>query len=426
MKYVIIGNGPAGIAAAVSIRENDKKGDITIVSAEENDTYSKCLLPDFLSGGVSERQLFIKNADFYDKNNIKLLRGRMVTEVNTEVRSVTTVDNRKKEALISYDELLIASGSKQVLPPVPGLKDANMYFLSTLNEAKKLLDGIRDAQEIVIIGAGYVGLEVACSLNRLGKTVTVIERLPVIVGGQLDERASKILIDSIREDGVRLILGTGVTGVSQSRNWTTKLLGLKRQQIISMSDHQEITADAIVVSAGSTPNLAFLKNSSIKSMTGIVVDRYMQTSQKGVYAAGDVVESIDAVTGNYKLSPIWPNAVIQGSVAGSNMAGVPKKFEHQISMQNASEFREIPLISIGLSSAAGLEYEEFVDDRSSERIYRKLIIEDNIVVGMIFLGDIRNAGVISALMKNKTNIARFKTNMLSPSFGYSEVSELVY
>lgn len=426
MKYVIIGNGPAGVAAAASIRTTDKKGTITIISAEEYDTYSKCLLPDFLSGSISEQQLFFKNHDFYDKNKIQLLRGQTVTEVVLQDKSVKMFDSAKKESSISYDKLLIASGNKQSLPPIPGLKESNMYFLGSLKDAKKLLAGVQKAQEIVVIGAGYVGLEVACSLNRLGKKVTVIERLPAIVGGQLDDRSSKVLKDGIEEDGVRLLLGTGVTGVSHNNNWATRFFGMKKRQIIALSNHQEIVADVIVVAAGSSPNIAFLSNAGIKSNRGILVDRYMQTSLKDVYAAGDIVEAIDAVSGNSTLSPIWPNAVIQGSVAGSNMAGCSTKFEAQISMQNASEFREIPLISMGLSSADGPDYEEFVDDRASERIYRKLIIKDDKVVGMIFLGDIHNAGVISALMKNKVNISKFKSNILSPSFAYSEVSELVY
>lgn len=426
MKYVIIGNGPAGVSAAVAIRNTDKKGDITIISADQYDLYSKCMLPDFLSGAISEEQLFVRNPDFYEKNNIHMQRSLVVTEVDVQNKTVKTVDGSKKQVSVTYDKLLIATGNKQSLPPVPGLKDSKMYFLGTLSDAKNLLAGVQKAEEVVVIGAGYVGLEVACSLNRLGKKVTVVERLPVIVGGQLDEHASKILKDSIEDCGVRLILGIGVTGVSQQSSWTTKLFNTKKKQVITLSDHQEITADVIVVAAGSSPNLAFIKDSGIKSNRGIPVDSYMQTSQKDVYAAGDVVESIDAVTGNLTLSPIWPNAVIQGSIAGSNMAGSSKKFDPQISMKNASEFREVPLISMGMSSATGPDFEEYVDDRSSEGIYRKLVIKEDVVVGLIFLGDIQNAGVISALMKNKVNISKFKSNILSPSFGYSEVSKLVY
>lgn len=426
MKYVIIGNGPAGVSAAAAIRSIDKIGEITVVSAEEYDIYSKCMLPDYLSGVISEQQMFIKSRDFYEKKIIDLLRSHTVTEVDVRNKFVKAIDSSKKHVLIPYDKLLIASGNKQSLPPVPGLKESKMYFLGSLSDAKNLLTGLRKAEYVVVIGAGYVGLEVACSLSRLGKKVTVVERLPVIVGGQLDEKASKVLVESLEADGVKLLLGTGVTGVTQLNKLTAKLFGAEKKQVITLSNNQDITADAIVVAAGSYPNLAFIKDSGIKSNRGIPVDSYMQTSQKDIYAAGDVVESIDAITGNVTLSPIWPNAVIQGSIAGSNMAGIAKKFEPQISMKNASEFREVPMISMGMSSATGPEYEEYVDDRSSEGIYRKLIIKEDVVVGLIFLGDIHNAGVISALMKNRVNISKFKSNILSPSFGYSEVSKLVY
>jgi NAD(P)H-nitrite reductase large subunit len=426
VKYVIIGNGPAGVSAAATIRSIDKIGEITIISAEEYDIYSKCMLPDYLSGVISERQMFIKGQDFYEKKFIDLLRSHTVTEVDAQNKLVKAIDGSKKHVSIPYDRLLIASGSKQSLPPVPGLKESKMYFLGSLSDAKNLLTSVRKAEYVVVIGAGYVGLEVAFSLNRLGKKVTVVERLPVIVGGQLDDKASSVLKECIEADGVQLLLGTGVTGVTQLNRLTSKLFGAEKKQVITLSNNQDITADVIVVAAGSSPNLSFIKDSGIKSNSGIPVDSSMQTSQKDIYAAGDVVESIDAVTGNVTLSPIWPNAVIQGSIAGSNMAGIAKKFEPQISMKNASEFREVPLISLGMSSATGPEYEEYVDDRSSEGVYRKLVIKEDVVVGLIFLGDIYNAGVISALMKNKINIAKFKSNILSPSFGYSEVSKLVY
>jgi nitrite reductase (NADH) large subunit len=157
---------------------------------------------------------------------------------------------------------------------------------------------------------------------------------------------------------------------------------------------------------------------------GIIVDKYIQSSIEDVYAAGDVVESIDAVTEEKSLSPIWPNAVIQGEAAGSNMVGCKQEFNNLISMQNASEFREIPMISMGITAPVGTEYEEYLDFRPIEMIYRKLVIKDDIVVGMIFLGDIKNAGVIGALMKQKINVGKIKNNMLNPNFGYSEVSLL--
>ncbi len=425
MKYVIIGNGPAGVAAATTIRSLDQKGDITIISAEGYDFYSKCLLPDFLSGAISEQQLFVRSPDFYDKNRIQLLRNRTVTEVDTAAKAVSMIDSGNKEATLYYDKLLVASGGKPFLPPIPGLKESNMFQLGTLDDVKKLKAGLQNAHEIVVIGAGYVGLEIASSLAKLGKKVTVVEKLPDIVGGQLDALASRVLRDGLAEEGVSLMLNTGVTGVSRARDIMAKLFNKKRKYLVALSSRQEVTADAIVVATGSGPNLAFMWNSGIRMNKGILVNRHMQTTVRDVYAAGDVVESIDAVTGNTALSPIWPNAVIQGAIAGSNMAGVPRDFDPQISMQNASEFRDIPMIAMGLSSADGPEYEEFVDDRSNELIYRKLVLKDNKVVGMIFLGDIHNAGVIGALMRNKANVARFKENMLSPSFCYSEVGELI-
>ncbi|MCX7749309.1 MAG: FAD-dependent oxidoreductase [Clostridia bacterium] len=429
MKYLIIGNGAAGIAAAAKIRKLDKTGEITILSSESYPVYSKCLLPDFLSGEISEDRMFIREKDFYTKKNITVYYNHKVIDIDFRLKHVITdcSDNFSETgSIFTYDKLLIASGSTQILPPIKGLEYGNAYFLSTLDDAKRIIEDSKDARKILIIGAGFVGLEAALNLYKKGKEVTVIEKAPRILPGQLDEKASKMIENTLTEEGIRLALNSAVSEVTSSiYSNIVKLFTGNHTKSVVLDDGRRFKADMIIVAAGSKPNLDFIDKDLLKINKGILVDRTMQSSVKDVYAAGDVVESIDAVTGVNSLSPIWPNAVIQGEVAGSNMAGIKRDFDHLISMQNASEFREIPMIAMGITAPDGQEYEEYLDHRPTDMVYRKLVIKDDVVVGMIFLGDIKNAGVIGALMKQKINVGKIKRNMLNSNFGYSEVSILL-
>ncbi|HEX9062831.1 MAG TPA: FAD-dependent oxidoreductase, partial [Clostridia bacterium] len=219
MKYLIVGNGAAGIAAAEKIRQLDKNGEISILSSEKYPVYSKCLLPDFLSGQVSEDRMFIRDTDFYEKKNINIYYNHKVLDVDFKLKEVIagSRDNHiKPSSIFAYDKLLIATGSTQIVPPINGLNTSDIYFLSTLDEAKQIMEDSRDARRILIIGAGFVGLEAAFNLYKKGKEVTILERRHRILPNMLDERASQIIQNSLEEEGIRLVLDASVSEVSNT------------------------------------------------------------------------------------------------------------------------------------------------------------------------------------------------------------------
>jgi NAD(P)H-nitrite reductase large subunit len=412
MKYLIIGNGAAGMAAVEKIRELDETGEIIMLSAEKYAVYSKCLLADFLSGQIPEDRMFIRDADFYEKNNIRICFDQKVVNIDFKLKLVFAENSENISEIHGYDKLLIASGSRQIVLPIKGLEGVEPHYLSTLAEAKRMMTDAEEAKRIIIIGAGFVGLEIAFNLNKKGKEMTIVEKAPRILFGQLDERASHIIRDFAEEEGIRIILESNITEVTSSRE-------------VLLDDGRSFQADMIIVSAGSRPNLGFITDPALIVKKGIIVDNYMKTSVDDVYAAGDVVETIDAITGERSLSPIWPNAIMQGETAGVNMTGEVQPFDHLIGMRNASEFREIPMIAMGITSPRKTECETYLDYRPVDLVYRKILVKDDVIIGMIFLGDIKNAGVIGALMKQKVNISKHKHNILNPNFGYSEVSLLL-
>ena len=428
MKYVIIGNGAAGLAAAEKLTRLDPNGSITMLTAEVHPVYSKCLLPDYLSGDLAEERLFIRERQFYEKHKINLHRSQKVVRIDFEKKCVMTkrTDIGNKEVdVLPYDRLLIATGSKMAVPPITGLESIPFYTLGTLDDAKRIMDAAKNARKITIVGGGFVGLEIAFSLYKQGREITVIEKADSVLPAQLDETAAHMLQDALEEEGIRLFTQVGVAEVRHGGlPGFLRIFSPGKEHRVILSDGRTLKSDMVIVATGSHPCLDFLSGTRIRMHRGIAVDTRMQTSVPDVFAAGDVVETVDAISGSTMLSPIWPNAVIQGEVTASNMAGVPRELGELISMQNASEFREIPMISMGLVDPHGAEYEILYDHRPVEGIYRKLVLKDDIVVGMIFLGDLRSSGVIGALIKDRTNVGKIKRNMLNPNFGYSEVAAL--
>lgn len=429
MDYVIIGNGAAGVAAAEKLAKLDTEGHIILLTAEWYSVYSKCLLPDLLGGQIGEDRLYIRDADFYRKHNIRIYHHHKVVRVDFDKKCVTTEhtdESGRERTVFHYDRLLIATGSTPTVPKIKGLDTVPYHTLATLDDARRIKNEAKSARKVTIIGAGFVGLEIAFSLYKDGREVTIIEKAPRVLPAQLDDTTARMLKEALEEEGIRVFLAAHVDEI-RAGGWSglLRVLASGKQKHLILSDGRTLKSDMVIVATGSRPNLDFLRHTRLRINRGIPVDSCMRTSIPDVFAAGDVAETVDAVTGHSATSPIWPNAVIQGEVAAYNMAGVPTELTELISMQNASEFREIPMISMGIVDPRGSEYEVLCDYRPSDGVYRKLVLKNDIVVGMIFLGDIRNSGVIGALMKQRTNVGKIKSNMLNPNFGYSEVAALI-
>jgi nitrite reductase (NADH) large subunit len=421
MNYVIIGNGAAGIAAAETLRKLDNTGRITMITAERYHAYSKCLLSDYLAGGYSaDNLLYFKDEDFYSRNGIQILFNHRVNDIDFNRKIIKTTNLAlpgTPASELSYERLLIASGSKPVVPSMKGYRQANSLYLNTLDDGKHIIKAAADAREAVIIGAGFVGLEVAFNLRKRGLKVTLVDKAARILPAQLDETAARIITNALETEGIRVRLGAGVTEVVSKRGF------LRRNGIkgVILENADFISADMLVIAVGSVPNLNFITPGKLAVHRGIVVNRQMMTSIPDVFAAGDVTQFTDAVTGENIPTPIWPNAVLEGENAAYNMAGIRRDLDKLIGMQNAAEFREIPLVSMGLVDAAGPKVETLIDFRPVKRIYRKIVLKDNRIIGMIFLGDISQSGVIGALINNQTPVGHLKANLLAPNFGYSMV-----
>lgn len=416
MKYVIIGNSAAGVSAAQEIRRLDSSGEILIISKEKEPVYSRCLLPDYIGGELSKQQLFIRDPDFYIRHNIKTLFATEVIDVLPENRRVLLGDGSQ----IKYDRLLLATGGKPFLPPIPGLTELEpVYTLNTMADADQILKDSEGMQNIAVLGGGFIGLELAFALNKRNRQVTVIEIQERILVQQLDAKAGALMQAEIQKSGIKLLVQTGVAKVV-TNPMLKRLFGQNALKGLALTDGSFLPCDMLIVCAGTLPNIDLVRDTGIKWNKGILVDAHMATNIDGIYAAGDAAESIDAVTDQRSLSPIWPNAVLQGKFAGSNMAGWKRQFIPQVSMQNTSEFRDIPFISVGIiAPPENSGYDMLTYHNVHKGVYRKIVLKDNVPVGMIFMGDITNAGTVAGFIRHRKDASKVKHAFLSDRYSYA-------
>lgn len=412
MRHVIIGNSAAGISAAETIRRLDPGCSITIISGENFPAYSRCLLPDFIAGDIDADSLKIRSQDFYTGNHIETKLGEKAIAVDTQTKHVVLENGET----VPYDKLLIATGSVTTFPPLEGMDLPGVFGLRTLGDADNILTAAKSARRAVVIGAGLVGLEAAYALYRRGLEVTVVEKAPQIVPQQFDATASEVLKKDMESEGIRLILGAGIRGIVGPSLWE-RLFKRKGKGVV-LEDGRRLKCELVIVATGARPNIDMVKNTGIAINRGIVVNNLMQTSIPDIYAAGDVAETIEIVTGLQTVTPIWPNAVVQGKFAGYNMAGRERKYSGLIGMQNTVEFREVPAIAAGITNGDPGDYEIITVYRPEQNIYKKLVIKDTVLKGMILVGDIANAGVYGALIRTRTNIAPIKHQLLRDDFSY--------
>lgn len=406
MKYLIIGNSVAAIAAVEAIREKDQKGDITLISDEPQFVYSRPLISYLLAGDVKVEQMYYRGKNFYERNKIRATLGRKVTSVDATNRKVVLEDGEE----FLFEKLLIATGGKPIVPKTKG-SDLNGVFTFTkwddVEKIKKFLLGI-EVKRAVIVGGGLIGLKAAEGLVALGIKITIVELSDRIMSSTFDGTTSEMMKKILEKRGVEVV----------TKNTSDEIIanGAEVGGVV-LRDGTRINCEMVVFAIGVSPNIEMVKDSGIKVNRGIQVDEYMRTNFPDIYAAGDVVEAYDLLMRENRPIAIWPNASIQGAVAGHNMAGGTKKYGGSFAM-NSIEICDIPTISMGLTDPpAGKGYEVLQQLNEEKPTYRKIVLKDNVVVGAIFVNDIDRAGIFTSLIKDKIDTSIFKDVLLKEEFG---------
>ncbi len=406
MHYVIIGGSIAGISAAKEIRVNDTKGEIVVISTEKTPGYYRPMIPlliekDGLDITFPDDPLGQCAADAIF-GTAKGLDGSS--------REVALSSGKK----IRYDKLLIATGSTPLVPHVQGLKGADAFPLRTMDDALGIKASAEGRKSAVVIGGGFVGTKASIALRNLGLGVTIVEERGQILPQRLDRRGARIVADVMRKRGIGIITNDTVSEIIRSSG---------KVKSARLSSRGTLDADLVVIAVGAQPAVDSFRTSGIRINRGIVIDEYLRTNVPDVYAAGDVAEYVDLITGAPALSALWTNAEEMGRFAGRNMAGGTVKYRGFLSVMNATEILGLPVMSVGLIEPEGAGYEVIVEDTLES--YRKLIFKGEILVGVVFVGDIANAGIYTSLIKNGIPIGGLKDEAINGNLSYVDFVNVI-
>jgi NAD(P)H-nitrite reductase large subunit len=347
--------------------------------------------------------------DFWKENNTEALTEKKAIALNLTEKTVSLEDGQK----VAYEKLLLATGGKPFVPKMEGSDKEGVFTFTTIKDAERLaskIDSIQ-AKSAVVIGAGLIGISVTEALAKRGLKVTVVELQEKILSLILDAKASDLVEDVVRKAGVNIVTGQSVQKIMGKPDNDSEVGSV----ILTKGD--QIPCDLVIVAIGVIPRTELVAGTAVKTNRGIVVDNFMQTNVADVYASGDVAEAYDFILNQNRLLPLWPLAVLEGRIAGYNMAGVKTIYAGGTNMSSLKYFG-IPIVSIGLANPKEDPTLEVLMKFDVERkVYKKLVLKNNVIVGMTLVNCIERAGILFHLMKTQINVKKFKKELLADDFG---------
>jgi NAD(P)H-nitrite reductase large subunit len=397
MKHVIIGNGPAGVIAAETLRRLDPGSDIILVGDENEPPYSRMAIPYLLTGNIDEKGTYLrKDKRHYQRLGIQLVHAS-AEKIDSKAHRVA-LSNKKK---IPYDRLLIATGSHPVRPKIPGIDLPNVHPCWTLADARAIAARAKRGARVVQMGAGFIGCIILQALAERGVKLTVVEMGDRMVPRMMTEKAGNLIRQWVEKKGVQVHVNARVEAITKAG---------KAMQV-KISNGQSIECDLLIAAAGVRPNIAFLKGSRIKVGDGILVNERMQTSVPGIYAAGDVTEAGGFHSGRPELNAIQPNAADQARIAAANMAGAQAAAQGSLAI---NVLDTIGLISTSFGQwqgAAGGEDVELVDEASFR--YLSLQFQDDVLIGATSIGWTDHVGALRGLIQTRARLGEWKARLLA-------------
>lgn len=391
MNYVVVGASAAGINGVKYIREMDPDANITLISKDEY-IYSRCILHHYLEGIRDIKALEFVEDGFIEKNQIHWIKGVSVEKIEPKQKVLILSDGRE----VSYDKVLLATGASTFFPPVKNLKEAKgVYGLRNLDDAIEIKEKAKDAKNIVVMGAGLVGIDALTGLLHYGKNLTLVEFKGHMLSIQLDKRAAKTYQDAFTNEGVTQYYDTAVQEVIVDEAGAV--------QELVLSNGLTIECDFLIVATGVRSNIAFLEGSGIEcDRFGLLFDEYGRTSDESVFGAGDI-------SGR---NPIWPAAVKEAIIAATNMCGKKRKLTDFFASKSTMNFLHIPTMSLGTPDAPDETYQIEIQDDGDQN-YKKIIHKDGVIYGAIIQGDLSYSGVLTQLIREKINISQVEKSIFN-------------
>ena len=400
MHHVIIGGGPAGVIAAETIRKQAPHDNITIVSDEAEPPYSRMAIPYLLMGNVKEDGTYLRK----DPSHLKNLH------VNWAQASVKKVDAATKKVVfnngteVTFDTLLIATGSHPIKPPIPGIDSAGVHTCWTMDDARKIMALATKDSRVLQLGAGFIGCIIMESLAARGVKLSVVEMGDRMVPRMMGPTAGGMIRDWVQAKGVEVFTATKVESIEAGKPLKIKL-----------SNGKTVEADLVISAAGVRPAIGFLKDSGITCLLGVLTDAHLQTNVPGIFAAGDCAEAFDKVSNKTIVSAIQPNAAEQARVAAMNMVATSRGKTMQAELKGVTQINVLDtlgMISTSFGDWQGQpdgEHVELTDLKQGRHL--SLQFKDDVLVGCNSVGWTEHVGVMRGLVEGKVKLGAWKDQL---------------
>lgn len=397
MKHVIIGNGPAGVIAAETLRRADPAADVVLLGDESGPPYSRMAIPYLLTGKIDEAGTQLrKDAGHYKRLGIRLMKGR-AKKVDSKARRVTLANGKK----LPYDRLLIASGAHAVRPDVPGIESPNVHPCWTLADARAIAKKAKPGARVVQLGAGFIGSIILQALAERGVKLTVVEMGDRMVPRMMTAKAGNLIRLWVEKKGVQVHVNARVESIAKAARGAMK---------VTLSNGSTLDCNLLICAAGVRPNVGFLEGSGVRIGDGIMVDERMQTSVPEIYAAGDVTEAAGFHSGRPELNAIQPNAADQARIAAANMVGKHAAAQGSLAI-NVLDTLGLISSSFGQwQGVAGGDGVELVDEPGFR--YLSLQFKDDMLIGATSIGWTEHVGALRGLIQGRVRLGGWKARLL--------------
>jgi len=414
MKHVILGNGIAGTQAAEAIRSLDPDGSLTVVAREPHLPYCRPMIASVLAGHSLLDDLPVRSGSFYESLGIDAVLGEAAYEVGLDPREVVTDGGRT----IPFDRLLVATGSDARVVPVVEAAAAELdgiFYMRTQENVEGMLrmlpEACQEGGSALVLGGGLVGFKAAYGLLHRGLRVVLLIKSGYPLSMQVDAEAGRLIQEELERKGLEVRTGVEAIGFE----------GEGRVEAARLSDGSAIACGMVVAGKGVVPAMGFLPT-EIETHAGVVVDEHFETSVPGIFAAGDVAESVDVARDKPWVNAIWPVAVEQGRYAGWNMAGRPVAYPGSLS-RNVIRIFDLDVLTAGVVNPdEGEGYEVDVNYDRRRRLYRKLVTKDGRLVGAVLLNQVEQGGVLMNMIHDRRSFTAPVAKFFDGSFNFGLVS----
>jgi nitrite reductase (NADH) large subunit len=392
-RLVIVGNGMAGMRTVEELlaRAPDRY-DITIIGAEPHPNYNRILLSSVLAGEKTLDEIVLNPRPWYEERGITLLTGHPATAIDRARKTVATADG----LVLPYDRLLLATGSKPLAPPIPGLGLSGVRAFRDIADVAAMIEAARTYRRAVVIGGGLLGLEAAWGLKRRGMAVAVVHLMPTLMERQLDAAAGELLRRDLDARGIAFF----------TDGQTEEILGSERAEGVRLADGREIPADLVVLAIGIRPNIDLGRTAGLDVNRGIVVGDDMRTSASDIYAVGECIEHNGRVFG--LVTPIWE----QAKICGARLAGDDNAVYVPPPVFTSLKITGIDVFSAGALTAADMADDEITLHDLKRGLYKKVVLRDDRVVGAMLYGHVADGPWYVRLMQDKADVSAFRDQLV--------------